>query len=179
MKSIVFFKKFLIACAVMASPCGYSSERQQMLSESELKGFFSSIVLAETNVVFTFNKSGSGFVYRMDQQGSQISEDGKAVSVPSHSTFKVFDRHFSLTFTPMIDKQGATTLKFGILFKKDFRSMGASVTTNSACLVPVSEPTGTTARTMKTTRDGCLYGLQLLPLTPLSDSSQTAEGWDR
>lgn len=57
--------------------------------------------------------------------------------------------------------------------------MGASVTTNSAFLVSESEPIGATAHTTKTARDGCLYGLQLLPLTPLSDSSQTAEGWDR
>ena len=172
MKSKVFSKKFLIVCALMVSLCGYSSERQQMLSESELKGFFSSIVLAETNVVFTFNKSGSGFVYRIDQQGSQISEDGKVVSVPSHSTFKVFDRHFSLTFTPMTDQQGATTLKFSILFKKDFRSMGAEISTNSACLVSVPEPTGTMARTTQTTKDRCLYGLKLLPLAPQDSLSK-------
>ena len=159
-------KKFLSVSALMVSLCSYSSEQQQVLSESELKDFFSSIVSAGTNVVFTFNKSGSGFVYRIDQQGSQISEDGKVVSVPYHSSFKVFDRHFSLAFTPMLDKQGSTALKFSILFKKDFRSMGASVTTNSACLVSVSEPTEMTTLTTQTTRGRCLYGLQLLPLAP-------------
>ena len=136
-----------------------------LLRESELKEFFSSIVSAETNVVFTFNKSGAGLVYRIDQRDSQISEDGKIVSVPYNSAFRVFDRHLSLIFTPMTDRQGSTTMKFGILYKKDFRSMGASVTTNSACLVSVSEPTGTMARTTQATRDRCLYGLRLLPLT--------------
>lgn len=165
MKSKAFSKKFLIVYALMASLCGYSSEQQQMLSESELKEFFSSIVSVETNVVFTFNKSGAGLVYRIDQRDSQISEDGKIVSVPYNSAFRVFDRHLSLTFTPMTDRQGSTTMKFGILYKKDFRSMGASVTTNSACLVSVSEPTGTMARTTQATRDRCLYGLRLLPLT--------------
>lgn len=164
MKSKICSKKFLAVGALMASLCSYSSERQQMLSESELKDFFSSIVSEETNVVFTFNKSGAGVLYRINQQGSQVSEDGKVVSVPYHSAFKVFDRHFSLTFTPMTDRQGATTLNFGILLRKDFRSMGASVTTNAARLVSASEPTGTTARTPQAAKDRCLYGLQLLPL---------------
>lgn len=166
MKSKASSKKFFIVYVLMASICGYASEWQQMLSESELNEFFSSIVSTETNVVFTFNKSGAGLVYRIDQQDSQISEDGKIVSVPYHSAFKVFDRHLSLTFTPATDMQGAKSLEFGILYKKDFRSMGASITTTAARLVSVSEPTGTIARTTQTTNDRCLYGLRLLPLTP-------------
>lgn len=172
MKSKICSKKFLSVSALMVSLCSYSSEQQQVLSESELKDFFSSIVAEETNVVFTFNKSGSRFVYRIDQQGSQVSEYGERVSLSCHSTFKVFDRHLSLTFTPLTDRQKPTTMKFSVLCKNDFRSMGADISTNSACLVSVSEPTGKMARAAQPTKDRCLYGLQLLPLAPQGALSQ-------
>lgn len=163
MKSKAFSKKFLIVYALMASLCGYSSEQQQMLSESELKEFFSSIVSTGTNVVFTFKKSGGRYLYTIDSQDPQISRYGEVVPVPCDSEFTVCDRHLLLSFMPMRNTQGAVS--FSLTYKKDFRSMGASVTTNSACLVSVPEPTGTMARTTQATRDRCLYGLRLLPLT--------------
>ncbi len=86
---------------------GSAVVQQPEITEATLKTFFDSIESTGRNVVFTFNKSGPGFVYRIDQQGSQVSEYGERVSVPCHSTLKVFDRHLSLTFIPMTDRQGA------------------------------------------------------------------------
>ena len=126
--------------------CGSVDVQQPEITETTLKTFFDTIESTGTNVVFTFKKYG------------------KVVSVPCDSEFTVCDRHLSLSFMPMRNMKG--TVSFILAYKKDFRSMGASVTTNSACLVSVSEPTEMTALTTQTTKDRCLYGLQLLPLAP-------------
>lgn len=138
--------------------------RQQGITDAMLKSFFDSIVSTGTNVVFTFKKSGGRYRYTIGSQEPQVSRYGEVVPVPCDSEFTVCDRHLSLSFMPMRNTQGAVS--FSLTYKKDFRSMGASVTTNAARLVSVSEPTGTMARTTQATKDRCLYGLRLLPLTP-------------
>ena len=144
--------------------CGSVDVQQPEITETTLKTFFDTIESTGTNVVFTFKKSGGRYLYTIGSQDPQISQYGKVVSVPCDSEFTVCDRHLSLSFMPMRNMKG--TVSFILAYKKDFRSMGASVTTNSACLVSVSEPTEMTALTTQTTKDRCLYGLQLLPLAP-------------
>lgn len=149
---------------LLHTACGNTIVQQPEITNAMLKSFFDSIVSTGTNVVFTFKKSGGRYLYTIGSQEPQISRHGEVVSVPCDSEFTVCDRHLSLSFMPMRNTQGAVS--FSLTYKEDFRSMGASVTTNAARLVSVSEPTGTIARTTQTTNDRCLYGLRLLPLTP-------------
>lgn len=148
---------------LLHSACGSSIMQQPEITDAMLRSFFDSIVSTGTNVVFTFKKSGGHYLYAIDSQDPQISRYGAVVPVSCDSEFTVCDRHLSLSFMPMRNTQGAVC--FSVTYKKDFRSMGASVTTNVARLVSVPEPKGTMARTTQTTKDRCLYGLQLLPLT--------------
>lgn len=162
---------------LLHSAYGSAIVQHPEITDATLKSFFDSIVSTGTNVVFTFKKSGGRYLYTIGSQEPQVSRYGEVVPVPCDSGFTVCDRHLSLSFMPMRNTQGAVS--FSLTYKKDFRSMGASVTTNTARLVSVPEPIGTMARTTQTTKERCLYGLQLLPLAPLRDSSQTEKGLDR
>ena len=143
----------------MLAQGGSVAVQQPEITEATLMSFFDSIESTGTNVVFTFKKSGGRYLYAIGGQDPQISRYGEAVSVPCDSEFMVCDRHLSLSFIPMRNTQEAVS--FRLAYKKDFRSMGTSVTTNIARLVSVPKPT---AMAVRMTKGRCLYGLQLLPL---------------
>ncbi len=158
-KSCIHATAVLSVGMLMLIASGSASVQQPEITEATLKTFFDSIESTGTNVVFTFKKLGGRYLYTIGSQDPQISQYGKVVSVPCDSEFTVCDRHLSLSFMPMRNMKG--TVSFILAYKKDLRSMGADISTNSACLVSESEPTARSARMAK---DRCLYGLQLLPL---------------
>ncbi len=128
------YHKALIAIATIASFICVASEPRAGVSENNLRVFFNSIVRDGTNYVFAVK---SGFVSIIKgEDGKKVyraCKDGDLVTLPHKSSLTLFERHLSLTITPI---DGNTEHKeFRVSYKTDFGAMDGVVSTNFAYLI--------------------------------------------
>ncbi len=121
---------------LISFPC-IASEPKGMVSEEDLSCFFESIERKGTNIVFTTHGGGGKFVYRINGSKRKVSDYGETIVLPENSELKIIERHLSLTFSPMSERDGRKG--FHLSLKKDFRSMCGDLTTNYAYMVYLDE----------------------------------------
>ena len=152
----------VITLALTVFRCG-AAKKESNISEAHLKDFFESITIVGGNWMFTFSKTGERCVYSINDGETQVSNPGETKTVPRHSKFCVFDRHLTLTFSPLLGKEGDDIALLS--FIADFRSMRGGISTNLAHLV-VSTGESKTQMTSCVSVEGksCLVGLKLVPV---------------
>lgn len=121
--------------AIMLCAQSAASEKisKECVSEDDLALFFDSVAYTGTNIVFRFKKSGSRFAYLANGQCEcKVSEYGETISWDCSSELKFFNRHFTLTLSPLNGR--AVDMGFKLSLRKDFRSMGKDLSMKYAHL---------------------------------------------
>ncbi|MCR5750755.1 MAG: hypothetical protein K6G91_02225 [Kiritimatiellae bacterium] len=131
------YQKILVAALVLMSVICIAAGSTANVSDADLMGFFESIERKGTNIVLTTHGGGGRFVYRINGSKRKVSDYGETIVLPENSELKIIERHLSLTFSPMSERDGRKG--FHLSLKKDFRSMCGDLTTNYAYMVYLDE----------------------------------------
>lgn len=156
-------RKVVMVLVLAMVVCCFASEDKKRISEEELSMFFDSVAYDGTNTVFTFKKSGPRLVYSVNgQHDYRVGEYGESIALTDATELKVFDRHASLTISPLGMKNSEKG--FWLSLKKDFRSVLGGVSSGFAKLVVSADARDLSAPLDAKSERRRFVGLKLLPI---------------